>query len=366
MTYNFLVFLVIILSLISAFLLLLIFCFTKFKVIKEYFFKIIYHIIDNLYLYLIPFPIVYLLTYYMYLSKIEGQENLSFFFKPEIIEYLKQISIIFFTGGVFTATVKLINNMVIFKKNFHKMILSDDFDKLLTDKFKILSLSNEYLSNRKDINDVWLRVTSCRFAKSFPNLNEKINNKLQNDFFDDKMLQYYYDNFRIQINIELVKDNIIKITEVSNFKLVSNSLENIDLEFKISSLYQDDGDIYTNLIKESCTVNELAMNFTETSLIENKAKIFSTKLSGHNNYVIERKVEMTQNLENDRVFTFSSSIIIDNILIDIKVCDELDYFFAPSGKNKYPLDSHNNDNTTYLSRELQMPGERFKVFIFKK
>ncbi|HAU54821.1 MAG TPA: hypothetical protein DCW66_16850 [Sphingobacterium sp.] len=341
---------------------------SKFQAIKQYLLKILDHLKNNLYLYLIPFPLAYLAIYYLYLDNqtLKSDKNLSFFFRPEVLEFLKQLSVIFFSGGIFTATVKLINNMVIFKKNFHKMILSEEFDNLLIDKFKILSLSDEYLLNRSDINDIWARVTSCRFAKSFPNLSEKIKFQLQNDFFDDKMLKYYYDNFRIQINIELIESDIIKITEISNFKLRATSKEQIDLEFKISAIEEDGGKIYTKLVTEECKVNGCEIEFTESSLIGNKSKVFALTLNGSQDYLVERKVEMTQDLKIDRAFSFSSSIIIDNILIDINTCEKLQYFFSPSNKNYFPLDPHNPNGTTYISRELLMPGEKFKMFIYKK
>ena len=362
-----------ILSLIITILLLIIFYHSKFSKIKIYLKNIFEKINNNLYLYLLPFPIVFLLFYYFYyLPNLElltsQKKDLPFFCRPEIVEYLKGISIIFFSGGIFSATVKLINNLVLFKKNFQKVILSDEFDLLLQDKFQVLALSDKFLLNRTDIQDIWSRVTTCQFEQAFPELKNSIVKKLENDFFNDKMLSYYYHNFRIQINLELLDNDIVKITEVSNFEVKTQTVDSIYLEFKISSDANDGEEIYTELVKEDCKVNYNEMILSETTTIKDNinTKEFKAELKDSLNYIVERKVEMTQNLSNDRVFSFSSSIIIDNMFVDIKLCDKLSMLFSPVNKNRFEHDNHLGENNTKISRDVLLPGEKFKIFIYKK
>jgi len=362
-----------ILVLIIAALLFVMYYYSKFDKIKVYLVKILSSINNNLYLYLLPFPIIYLLFHYLYyLPNIElfknSKEDIPFFCRPDIVEYLKSISIIFFSGGIFSATVKLINNLVVFKKNFQKVILSEEFDVLLKDKFQILALSDDFLLKRTDIQDIWSRVTTCQFEQAFPELKNSIVKKLENDFFNDKMLTYYYNNFRIQINLELINENIVKITEVSNFEVKAKTTEPIYIDFKISSLAKDDETIYTKLIEDDCKLDGKKMILSElTTTNDNKnIKTFNTELSGNTSYILERKVEMTQNLLDDRVFSFSSSIIIDNMTVNIKPCDKLNIFFSVVGKNKFSSDNHLGDNNNRICRDVLLPGEKFKIFIYKK
>lgn len=362
-----------ILVLIITVLLLFIFYYSKFEKIKIYLKNVVESINNNLYLYLLPFPIIYLLFYYFYyLPNLEfyksSREELPFFCKVETVDYLKSISIIFFSGGIFSATVKLINNLIVFKKNFQKVILSDEFDLLLKDKFQILALSDNFLLNRTDIQDIWSRVTTCQFEQAFPELKNSIVKKLENDFFNDKMLTYYYNNFRIQINLELLDNDVVKITEVSNFEVKTKAVDPIHIDFRISSLVKDDEIIYTKLIEEDCKLDGKKMDLSElTSINESKnIKTYSVQLFGNTSYILERKVEMTQNLNDDRVFSFSSSIIIDNMTVNIKLCDKLNIFFSVVGKNKFSNDNHLGDNNTRICRDVLLPGEKFKVFIYKK
>jgi hypothetical protein len=361
-----------ILLLIITALLLVIFYYSKFAKIKKYLKIILESINNNLYLYLLPFPIIYLLFYgFYYLPNIEALKNskqpIPFFCREEVVDFLKGISIIFFSGGIFSATVKLINNLVVFKNNFQKVILSDDFDVLLKDKFQILALSDDFLLKRTDIQDIWSRVTTCQFEQAFPELKNSIVKKLENDFFNDKMLTYYYNNFRIQINLELLDENIVKITEVSNFEVKAKTTAPIYIDFKITSLAKDDGTIYTKLIEEDCKLDGNKMILSEiTSTNDNKnIKTFNTELSRNTSYILERKVEMTQNLIDDRVFSFSSSIIIDNMTVNINPCDKLNIYFSVVGKNKFSNDNHLGDKNTRICRDVLLPGEKFKIFIYK-
>lgn len=362
-----------ILVLIITLLLLVIFYYNKLEKIKIYLLKILSVINTNLYLFLLPFPIIYLLFYYFYYLPNVGLfkndiEQTPFFCREEIVDYLKSISIIFFSGGIFSATVKLINNLIVFKKNFQRVILSDEFDYLLKDKFQILALSDNFLLNRTDIQDIWSRVTTCQFQQAFPELKDSIIKKLENDFFNDKMLTYYYNNFRIQINLDLLENDIVKITEVSNFEVKSRTNESVYIDFKISSSNKDNDSIYTKLIKEDCKLNNNEMVLSEiTTINDNKnIKTFNAVLQGNTSYIVERKVEMTQDLNDDRVFSFSSSIIIDNMTVDIKLCDKLNMFFSVVGKNKFSNDNHLGDKNTRICRDVMLPGEKFKIFIYKK
>ncbi len=260
----------------------------------------------------------------------------------------------------------MINSLVIFKKQFKDIIISQEFKTVLSEELETIALSDNYLLKRSDLEDVWKRVTICRFEKAFPSLKNQISNKLQNDFFNDKMLTYYYNNFRIELNLKLTEDNIVEITEVSNFKIIANSKNPISLEFKLSSESPDDDRIFTKLIRKDCKVDNKIIDFTETSIINNRNKVFSTELKNKLEYIIERKILLTQDLNHDRVFSFSSSIIIDNMDITINTCDKLTYFFSACSKNVFIKDNHLNRPDSLITREVILPGEKFKLFIYKK
>lgn len=325
-------------------------------------------ILKYMYLFLIPFPLCYLIFYYQVYDAGNNPKV-----SIETAQYLEKISIYFFSAGIFSATFKLINSLIVFKKHFKDIIISKEFDDVLTKKLEVLGLSDEYLLQRTDLKEIWSRVTLCKYEQKFPQLKEAIRDKMENDLFHENSLSYYYKNFRTQIIYELIEENIVKITEISNFTIVSNSEELIIMDFWISTddiLNSKEGGIYTKYLAEKCKMDGVVLDIKEVSKDNaNNTKIYKTynaELKGKKEYEIERSIEMTQNLEADRVFSFSSDRIIDNFTIKLSPCDKLNIFFSPVGKNKFNFDNQKHDGQSYVSRDLLLPGEKFQTFIYKK
>lgn len=324
-------------------------------------------IIKYMYLFLIPFPLCYLLFYY-YVYDAGQNTNIEL----ATAEYLEKISIYFFSAGIFSATFKLINSLVVFKNHFKSIIISKEFDEVLTNKLEVLALSDEYLLKRSDLKDIWARVTLCKYEQRFPQLKEAIREKMENDLFHENNLSYYYKNFRTQINYELITDTIVKITEISNFTIVANSTDSILMDFWISTddvTSSAEEKIYTKYIPEKCKMNGVGLDIKEVQ--NNKSsnlkffKTYNAELKGKTDYEIERSIEMTQDLEKDRVFSFSSDRIIDGLTIKLNPCKNLNIFFSPSGKNIFNLDNQIHDGQSYISREILLSGEKFQTFIYK-
>lgn len=325
-------------------------------------------ILKYMYLFLIPFPLCYLIFYY---QVYDAGKNTNV--TVETAQYLEKISIYFFSAGIFSATFKLINSLVVFKNHFKDIIISKEFDDVLTKKLEVLGLSDGYLLQRTDLKEIWSRVTLCKYEQKFPQLKEAIREKMENDLFHENSLSYYYKNFRTQINYELIEENLVKITEISNFTIVSNSEESIIMDFWISTddiLNAQGGGIYTKYIADMCKMDGIKLDIKEVgSKITNNVKLhktFNAELKGKKEYEIERSVEMTQNLEVDRVFSFSSDRIIDNFTIKLSPCEKLNIFFSPVGKNKFNLDNQKHEGQSYVSRDILLPGEKFQTFIYKK
>lgn len=322
------------------------------------------------YLILMPFPVLYLIYYHNFWKG--GTDPSVQFLGTETAEYLKQLSIIFFSGGIFSATVKLINSLVIFKKHFKDIIISKEFDEILTKKLDILTFSNDHLLKQNNLDDIWKKVTLCKYEQKFPELMNKLKNNLENELFFENNLTCYYKNFRTQINLELLDNNVVKITEISSFSIVSNSVETFSIDFWISSNSVDEGDIYTKIVPEKCRINGMLFEdkLKEVDPAEKvpakTIKSYQFELNGNTEYHIERSVEMTQNITDDRVFSFSSSRIIDDMSIHIQYCDKLDVFFSSVGKNYFQPDNQILNGKSYINRDVLLPGEKFKIFIFKK
>ena len=322
---------------------------------------------------------------YYYLFFDEAKQDTYIFNSIDLIKDLKNLSFWFFTAGAFSAATKIISNLKIFKNQFEEIILSEkfsakfkeillsnEFENQLTKNFEILTFSQENLNKQPNLDKIWKDVTLCKYEKHFPQLMEKLREKIENDLFAENNLSYYYKNLRLQIKFELLENDIVKITETSTSTLISNTDDEIDIEFFVTSHENDSDNIYTKIIPSKTKINGEAFDedfFNDSNPIkegEYFKKIFKHQLVGKKEYHIDRCIEMKQKLHEDRMYSFSSSKIIDDIYINLVTCDKLNIFFSPVDKNVFVKDNIDFAGTNFANRDVLMPGEKFKVFIFKK
>lgn len=329
---------------------------------------------NNYFLILLFFPIFYLIYYYAYYLPYNENSN-SIWLESETNEYLLTASLTFLATGVLTGALKWLNNLAFFKKQFSDLIKSDEFSNVLSEKMKELALSDDYLLQRNDLEEIWTRVTLCKYEQKFPELASEIQKKIENDLFLEQSLSYYYKNFRLQANLSL-EGNIVKIVEISSFTVISHTTDKIEINFGASSTFEDSEETgtYTKFIPEECKCDGNVLNLRKENGKDNggnidlKNTLFKADLEGKKKYIIERRIEMTQNIEEDRVFSFSSSRIIEDLSINLKHESTLKLFFSPVGKNVFYIDNQlrSEQSQSYINRDLLLPGEKFKVFIYKK
>jgi hypothetical protein len=325
-----------------------------------------------IYLILIPIPLGYLIYYNAYYDA--NHPETSIFGSTENIEYVRDISIYFFTAGIFSATLKFLNTFVYFQQSFERIIMSEKFDKMLTDKLELLTFSHEHLSKLNNLHDNWKSMTLCKYEQKFPELMNKLRKNLENELFKENNLTCYYKNFRIQVNIELLEGSIIKITELTSCTLIPKSEDKIPVEFWMSVSEDDNDKTYSKFIPEETKINGAKFdeyvndeNLLKKEVVKDGIKTthFTFYLQDKSEYHLERRIEMTQDLNIDRLYGFDSSKIIDDISVHVQYCDKLRVFFSSIGKNKFYKDNLILDGEAYINRDVLLPGEIFNVFIYK-
>lgn len=228
------------------------------------------------------------------------------------------------------------------------------------------------MNRQPNLDKIWKDVTLCKYQKHFPQLMEKLREKIVNELFEENNLSYYYKNLRLQVKFELLSNDIIKITETSSSTLICNTDDEIDIEFFVTSHESDNENIFTKIIPSKTKINGKPFDedfFTDINPIkegEYFKKIFKHQLKGKKEYHIDRCIEMQQQLQKDRMYSFSSSKIIDDIYVNLATCNKLNIFFSPVNKNLFLEDNINFNGINFANRDVLMPGEKFKVFIFKK
>lgn len=326
----------------------------------------------HLYLLLFIFPIFYLI-YFNFIYN-EADPNSYIISGPKSLDYLEKVSLILIGSGIFSATSKYINNLVIFKEHFEDVIMSEKFEKLITNKLASVPFSDEHLSQLENIHKVWEKITLFKYEQKFPELMNKLRKNLKNGLIDENELNSYYKNFKLQINIKLLENDIVQINEISSSTLIPKSEEDIPVDFWVSTNTKDKNNIYAKFISEKTKVNgkkfEDSINgkleLKESNDGENHVKHYKFNLKGSSEYHLEREVEMTQYLIKDRLYGFTISKVVDDISVHIQCCDKLDVFFTSVDEKEFREDNHILPGISYINRDVILPGDVFYLFIFKK
>lgn len=331
-------------------------------------------VFSNLYLILLSYSSAFLIFYVIYYFS--EQLRISLVQYSELIEYLKSLSLIAFTGGIFTVALKYIQYLKLFENEFDRIINSDNFHNKMEKVVSSITFSEEFLSKQGNINEIWKNITLFKYKKEFPELYTKVEQKIKNELFERNSLSQYYNNVQINYEFKLRADNItIDVVEKSSFTIKRNNTENFDWEFFVSFVrnLKDEVDNPTSILDSNNTkVNNEVLDINKCT-ITNQAdyetytlKKFKYPLEGRKEYHIERCFVFSQNINEDRIVSFSSSNVVDDLTIRIKKCDKLEIVFEPVNGNEFSKENLFDDRMCYVNRDVFLPGEKYKLFLFKK
>lgn len=327
-------------------------------------------IIDYFYLVLIPFPAAYLIFYAASLE--EGKLNSDFFLSTEVALTLKDLSIWFFTAGIFSATVKYLNTITYVKKKFKEIVLSKEFDDVLSRKLEIMAYSKDYLKEHANIEDLWRKVTLLKYESEFPSIYSKLKDIVYNEY-NEKNTSFYYkhftmdfylklnDNgndieFEINTNFTIVRPNKDPFEWTFDHEVLTELLQTEESNVKVYNLDQGQEADYKHESREVVPGRD---NFSLVKLVY--------KLEGKEEYHIKHKRKFTQDIENDRYYGFGSKRILDDLKVNIEHCDKLKVFFTNVNGVKFIKEIKEEKNIqTHIHNGLIIPGEKFKLFLIRK
>lgn len=283
-------------------------------------------------------------------------------------KYLSEISIFLFTAGIFSATLKYLQFLGVFEKEFRKVVISSEFEEILEKKISQVTFSEEFLLDQSNLDEIYKKVTLCMYNKQFPELNPKMEEKVNNDLFKKNVIEYYYKNMQSHYEIKLLENGLVAITDKSSYTVVRPN--NDKFEWDVTATYLDDN-------KSSSKIHVNVINMENRDFNDDNATIFSKdgfinkrlslELSGRKEYHIERTIEAIQDIDKDRVFSFGSDRIIDDLSFSVKHCEKLGVYVEKIWYNKlYPDNSKGKNDIAFINRDLLLPGEKYKIFIFRK
>lgn len=286
--------------------------------------------------------------------------------------YILDFCQITFSAGIFSASLKFLDALNVFKKNFKEIIISDEFKGLLSDNIEKLAYSEDHLIKQNNLNDIWERVTLCKYKKDFSEIHFKLKTKIKNDLFSHSTISYYYKNFQVNYNIVKIDDEHISITENSTFTIVRPNTESFDFEFEFNQISEckENEEIVLGLQDAKFSYKKQGgivygdINKNVIPLKDGTRQVKITKeLKGQKEYHLSGVTDSIQKLSEDRVFAFGSYRIIDDLTVFIDHCNKINVIFSPTGNNSLKKnDAFPKRKLAFINRDVLLPGEKFKLF----
>lgn len=329
--------------------------------------------LDNLYLFLLTISIGYFIFY----SAVKddplyfvGWKN-----KEYVLKLIKDFSLIIFSAGIFTSSLKYLQYLKVFEKEFDRILTSNKFTNKVKESVESITFSKEFLHKQKNLEHIWKKVTLVMWEKQFPDLYIQLKDSLKNDFFKQNNISFYYKNFKIKYYItRIAESDFVEIEEHTTYTLVRPNEKLFDWDFKVAIDMVDSEDKKYPEI-DLAIINDTANIFTPNENIEcigekNTDDVFIKKikmqLQGSKEYLIKRKVILKQNLNKDREYSFGSDRIISDLDVSIHYSDNINVVFSESWKVKFIKEEIRGDKiSSYIFRGLMLPGEKFKLFFIK-
>lgn len=330
--------------------------------------------ISNSYLIFLSYSSLFIFFYLFYYFNSDLNKALKDY--VEIIDFFKTICFFSFTAGIFTVTLKYFQYLKVFESEFNRIINSKSFENKLEGIVSSITFSEEFLNKQNDISEIWKKVTLIKYKKEFPELYEKIEKNLKNELFENNSLNKYYKNVQISYEFELDNDNkTINVKEFTSLTIIRNTTDKFNWDFFVSFArdINEENKIETNLLDKNFTKVDGKLIDIKKCIITNQEdsekftkKKYSYPLENKKEYHIERCFKFTQIIDDDRVVSFSSSNVVDDLTVRIKLCNKLQIVFEPVGNNYFNKENIFQDRICYVNRDVFLPGEKYKIFLYRK
>lgn len=334
--------------------------------------KIFMSLLNNFYIVLLVISIFYFILFAITLN--DAQYFPNWIEKNYWLNFCKDISILVFSAGIFTASLKYLQYIKMFESEFDKILMSERFNNKIKQNVESITYSEDFLLQQNNLDEIWEKVTLSKYKKQFPELYPILKKNIKNELFKKNNISYYYKNFRIEYFVTKEEGDIIRIEERTKYTIIRPTSTKFKWDFSIS-IESDDSEngkypeIDIRLINNECGMNfvpkdDIKSHVTEEGLLVKKV---DKVLKGQKEYHVFRTTVVKQNLNNDREFKMGCSRIIDDLDVSVKYSNDLKVIFSRASNVSFIKEDLQDLNSfSYINRDLMLPGEKFKLFFLKK
>ncbi|WP_395061718.1 hypothetical protein [Flavobacterium sp.] len=240
------------------------------------------------------------------------------------------IGSIILTSGIFAGIAKSSQFTEIYKKIIRDIIYSQ-----------------EHLEVRKDLEDMWEKVTQSLSKQKFSTISDAIRTNIKKYFLPVDH-DYYYDNFNIEMNIEFLDESkeYILVSEFVSYTIVCDDEElKIDNKFKCGiKIDLANKEKTTHNLNKLSINNEIYDNPTNSHIESNYLWTnYENVLKGKKSYLIKREETKQYNLNYNNIRKHLAMWIYNDLTIDITYPNDLYIEFHDMGVlNSFSIEKKNS------------------------
>ncbi|WP_313806161.1 hypothetical protein [Flavobacterium sp.] len=230
---------------------------------------------------------------------------------------LQKIGFVGLTSGVFASVLKSIQFTGLFQEELTKIISG-----------------TEFLNNRKDLPDLWKKISKSIYAQKFPEIS---------DLLEDRILTTYFPMDRNHYNEDLIVSIVIHDI---NDDFIINYTQTIEYNAILDNEKNESYIVYTDTIKDEQKVtekNEL-LSFKVDGIEIDKEKCRTVKeeegkikyihrvpISGKKKFKVFLKVKNTYSLKGENVKLLRFNTITKNVDVTVSYNKDIDVSFFNVG-----------------------------------
>lgn len=272
---------------------------------------------------------------------------------------MEKVGFIALTSGIFAGVLKSIQFTGLFKEELGKIVSG-----------------TEFLKNRKDLPDLWKRISKLIYEEKFPEISRQLEETILENYFPTKA-RHYNENVVVSVVIhELTDDLVIHYTQTveynavldsrqteSSFEVVSilTDSENVDEKNKLVSLMVDDDELSS---KMQVDVSDISLGGVKA-----KKHSLSCPLVGKKKFKIRHKTERKYSLRGENYKLIRFNKITKNVDIMISYPEYVEVSFFSIGIIKEFEPAHTDVRNSICKRHrdgLILPKQGFGLSFNKK
>lgn len=288
---------------------------------------------------------------------------------PKVLELLATVLL---SGGVFQVLLKSMQYSNVFRSELSE-VMAEIGVVNQKDMLSNVMYEPEVLQNRKDLEEIWKKVSKLVYHNNFPEISDLIAGRVLSEYFpkDDN---FYYDQFEEEMLISALADGKhIEVRSVLKFIIKAmDSSQQVNWNYS-NEVLKDPLDDVARFELEELRINKvskLAEFPNAIRDIDERKKLrldLSIKLENSKEYEVRLVEKKVYDPAIDGIKDFTSRRFINNLTLIVSYPGEkLEVFHSPVGTGAKGTLEQSDHKLSYFYNDLIFPHQGYRLVLRKR